>query len=115
MIATIGTITLDEVRGIITPLATPVVEDIDNPGLTPAAVLLPGAVRVDRLTYRGFETASIKATAFALVGTVVTAYDETGASASVLVRGIELAERPARCAGTLGVWVELRAETRTWA
>lgn len=113
----LGSVTFDEVRGVITPRTVPVVEGIDNPGLTPAAVLLLGADRVDRLTFRGFFTTSKAAALFAIVaaGAAVTVNDETGAAVSCLVRSVAPSERVARCGGVAGVWVECAAEVTAWA
>lgn len=113
----LGSITFDEVRGVITPRTVPVVEGVDNPGLTPAAVLLLGADRVDRLTYRGFFATSQVASLFAIVaaGAAVTCDDETGASVSCLVRAVVPTQRVARCGGLAGFWVECSAEVTAWA
>jgi hypothetical protein len=115
MTATLGSMEFDEVRGIVTPRTTPTVEGIDNPALVPAVVLLAGADRIDRLTFRGFHATSQVATIHALPGTVVTADDETGTAHTVLVRSVQPAERVARCGGTLGVWCEVVVEVTAWA
>jgi hypothetical protein len=113
----LGSITFDEVRGVITPRTVPVIEGIDNPGLTPAVVLLLGADRVDRLTFRGFFTTSQKAGLFAIVaaGTAVNCTDETGAVVSCLVRAVMPTEHVARCGNVAGKWVECAAEVTAWA
>lgn len=115
MTATLGSMEFDEVRGVVTPLSTPTVEAIDNPALVPAVVLLAGADRVERLTFRGFHAASQVATIHALPGTVITVDDETGAARTVLVRSVQPAERVARCAGVLGKWCEVVVEVTAWA
>jgi len=113
----LGSVTFDEVRGVITPRTVPVIEGVDNPGLTPAVVLLLGADRVDRLSFRGFFASSQAATLFGIVaaGTAVNVNDETGATVSCIVRLVAPTERPARCAGVAGKWVECMAEVTAWA
>ena len=114
---TIGTIEFAEVRGAITPRSVPVVEGIDNPALVPAVVLLVGVDRIDRLSFRGFFTASQTAGLFAIVtaGTPVDVDDETGATVSCLVRSVAPTEHPGRCGGVLGRWVECSVEVTAWA
>lgn len=115
MPAAFGAISFDEVDGIITPQAVPEVVPVDNPGGVPAVVLVPGQGRVDRLTYRGFFAASQAAALHATVGAVLNAQDETGATRSVLVASLSLAERPARCRGVAGHWVEASVGVIAWA
>jgi hypothetical protein len=113
----LGSVTFDEVRGVITPRAVPVIEGVDNPGLTPAVVRLVGSDRVDALHYRGFFTASQAATLFGIVttGTAVNCTDETGAVVSCMVRMVKPTEHVARCGGVAGRWVECSAEVTAWA
>lgn len=113
----LGSVTFDEVRGVITPRTVPVVEGVDNPSLTPAVVLLLGADRVDRLTFRGFFTTSQAANLFAIVaaGAPVNVNDETGATVSCMVRLVNPMEHVARCGGVAGKWVECMAEVTAWA
>jgi hypothetical protein len=111
----LGSLSFEEVQGVITPLATPVVEGVENPALTPAALLLAGQAPPDQLRYRGWFAASIKATLYALRGTVIDATDETGATVSVLLVSARLAEPPAVDGVTLGVFAEVEAEVRAWA
>jgi hypothetical protein len=113
----LGSITFDEVRGVITPRSVPTIEGLENPGLVPAVVLLAGVDRVDRLTFRGFFTTSQAAGLFAIVaaGTAVSVADETGATVSCIVRSVEPVERHARCAGVLGRWVECSVGVTAWA
>lgn len=111
----LSSIVFEEVRGLIPPRATPAVSLIDNPGLTPAAVVLPTQPPVTRLTYRGFFTTSQKSAITALIGTVINAADETVSTVSVLLLGATITEMYAQDGATPGVWCECQAEVIAWA
>ena len=112
--ATLGTLTFDGVVGVIIPATATVIQPVENPALVLAALRLSGQFQPSSLTYNGWQAASVKATAYALPGTTVTATDETGASHTVLVLSVTPHEVPAVQAGTLGVWVELQASVQDW-
>lgn len=112
---TLSSIAFQEVRGLIPPRATPAVSLIDNPGLTPAAVILPTQPPVARLIYRGFFTATQKSAITALIGTVINVTDETVATVSVLLLSAAITEIYAQDGATAGVWCECQAEVIAWA
>ena len=112
--ATLGSLTFDGVVGVIVPASTSVVVSVENPGQVQAALRAAGQWQPSQLAYNGWRSASVKATVYAMVGSVVTATDETGASHTVLVVSVLPHEVPALQAGTLGVWVELSASVQDW-
>jgi hypothetical protein len=115
--AAYGSFTFDGVVGVIVPASTKSVAPIDNPAQVQAAERRSGAFQPSSLAYNGYFSATQKAALYATVGTTLTAEDETGATATVLVVGMTVHEIPARSAdGTAtGVWCEATATVQAWA
>jgi hypothetical protein len=115
--ATYGAITFDGVVGVIVPNTTKTVAPLDNAAQVQAAERRDGSFQPSSLAYNGYFSATQKAALYATVGTTLTAEDETGATATVLVVGMTVHEVPSRSADGLstGVWCEATATVQAWA
>lgn len=113
--ATLATLTFAAVSGVITPQDSALVEEVENPALVPAAIVLSGVPQPAMLHFQGWFAESVKAVVYALPGTVVSASDETGATETVLVKRVQLTERAAMLDGTVGVWAEVNADVLEWS
>jgi hypothetical protein len=115
--ATYGAFTFDGVVGVIVPAATKTVSPLDNAAQVQAAERRVGQFQPSSLAYNGYFSATQKDALYATAGSTLTAEDETGATATVLVVGMTVHEIPARSAdGTAtGVWCEATATVQAWS
>lgn len=115
--ATFGDFTFDQVDGVVPPLSTPSVADVDNPGLVPSTVTRPTDPEPATLTYLGWFENSPKAALYALTSAVLNAQDETGATLQVKVKRITVRSQVSLDADGIkvGHLVTLAAEVRAWA